>query len=193
MSWFHTQLAHGTSFPMTTPDPRVPLNLKKRMTYWQEKKKKNPQCSKGIKHKKYNPSIFYKSINKLCEQEISFTDILKQNYPLQIFFLTLTLLLTPINERTKWVVTDMVDPSNPLSLMQEINIWFWCEESLHVFLPRPEPRYSFLWWHSQRGNGCEICFSHIHQNVFFHLFFSFSFSLFRQSSQGFCPRTKIRF
>lgn len=107
------------------------------------------------------------------------------------FFLTLPPLLAPVKERTKWVVTDMVDPSNPPSLMQEISIWFWCEESLHVFLPGPDPRYSFLWWHSQRDNGCEICLSHIHQNVFFIFSFLSLFPFLNRAHKDFAqgPRS----
>lgn len=105
------------------------------------------------------------------------------------------LLLVSVKERTKWVMTQYGGSHQPT--LSRAGNQYLALVSFHVFPPRPDPGYSFLRWHSQRGNRCRICFTHIRPNVFFHLFFSFSFftPFLDRANRDFAggPKCKFRF
>lgn len=118
------------------------------------------------------PSVLYNAIFIVCEHKISFSHVLIQNYLLWIFELYLY-YWSQSKKGLNGSWPDMMDLTNLPSLMQEITIWLWCEVSFHAFPPRPDLGYLFHPWLSQRGNWSKV---HIHQNIFFHLFFPPTFS-----------------
>lgn len=113
------------------------------------------------------PSVFCKAIFIVCEHKIYFSHVLIQNHLLWIFELYLY-YWSQSKEGLNGSWPDMMGLSNLPSLVQEINIWLWCEISFHVFPPRPDPGYPFHPLLSQRGNQSKV---HVHQNIFFTYFF----------------------
>lgn len=61
----------------------------------------------------------------VCEREIYVSDISVQNYLLWIFELYLH-YWSQSKKRLNRSWPDMVGPTNPPSLMQEISVWLWC-------------------------------------------------------------------
>lgn len=113
------------------------------------------------------PSVFYKAILIECEHKTYFSHVLIHNYLLWMFELYLCYWSqTKKGLNGSW--PGMMGLTNLPSLVQEINIWLWCEVSSHVIPPRPDLGYPFHPWLSQRGNWSKV---HIHQNIFFTLFF----------------------